>query len=68
MVPMKWPLEHVVEIHPGKDGKVCVATIETAKGRYKHPVVKTVPLVHIYIKRIRIRNRAISAGGMFMPA
>ena len=46
MAPTKWPLARIVEIHPGKDGKVQVATIETAKGRYyRHPIVKMVPLV-----------------------
>ena len=45
MAPTKWPLARIVEIHPGKDGKVSVATIETAKGWYRRPIVKTVPLV-----------------------
>lgn len=43
--PTRWPLARVVEIHPGKDGKVRVATVETVKGRYTRPVVKMVPLV-----------------------
>ena len=46
MAPTKWPLAHVVKIHPGKDGKVHVATIETANGRYRHPVVKMVLLIY----------------------
>ena len=45
MAPTKWPLASIVEIHPGKDGKVQVATIETAKGRYRCLIVKMVPLV-----------------------
>ena len=43
---MKWPLARVVEIHPGRDGKVRVVTVETAKGRYTRPIVKIVPLVY----------------------
>ena len=46
MAPTRWPLARIVEIHPGKDGKVRVATVETAKGRYRRPIVKMVPLVH----------------------
>ena len=46
MAPTKWPLARVVEIHPGRDGKVCVVTVETAKGRYTSPIVKVVPLVY----------------------
>ena len=41
--PTKWPLARITEIHPGKDGKVRVATIKTAKGTYRRPVVKMVP-------------------------
>ena len=46
MAPTRWPLARVVELHPGKDGKVRVATIETMKGRYRRPVIKMVPLVY----------------------
>ena len=46
MAPTKWPLACVAEIHLGGDGKVRVVTVETAKGRYTHPIVKIVPLVY----------------------
>ena len=29
-----WPLGRVVEVHPGKDGLVCVVTIKTTRGIY----------------------------------
>ena len=45
MAPTKWPLEKVIDVHPGKDGGVRVVTVKTAKGIYKRPVVKMVPLV-----------------------
>ena len=45
MAPTKWPLAKIIEVHPGKDGKVRVVTVKTAKGIYKRPVVKMVPLV-----------------------
>ena len=35
-----WPLARILEVHPGKDGKVRVATIRTATGIYKRPTVK----------------------------
>ena len=44
--PTRWPLARSVEVHPGKDGKVRVATVETAKGRYKRAIVKMLPLVY----------------------
>ena len=33
LAPTKWLLAQVVEIYPGKNGKVCMTTIETVKGR-----------------------------------
>ena len=35
-----WPLARVIEGQPGKDGLVRVATVKTASGTYKRPVVK----------------------------
>lgn len=40
-----WPLGIVVTTYPGKDMKVRTATIRTASGEYKRPVVKLI-LVH----------------------
>ncbi|XP_076383571.1 uncharacterized protein LOC143260874 [Megalopta genalis] len=41
---MRWPLGRVMEIHPGHDGVVRVATIKTANGVYKRSVKKLCPL------------------------
>ena len=38
--PLSWPLGKVIAVHPGKDGIVRAATIETATGSFKRPVVK----------------------------
>ena len=35
-----WPLARIIEVQPGKDGLVRVATIKTASGVYKRPIVK----------------------------
>ena len=43
--PTKWPLARVIEVHPGHDGIVRVVTVRTAKGEYKRPIVKLVPLL-----------------------
>ena len=43
--PTKWPLARVIEVHPGHDGIVRVVTVRTAKGQYKRPIVKLVPLL-----------------------
>ena len=39
------PLGRVVEVHPGKDGLVRVATIKTARGIYRRAIHKLVTLV-----------------------
>ena len=39
------PLRRVIEVHPGKDGLVRVATIKTARGIYRRAIHKLVPLV-----------------------
>ncbi|XP_055691286.1 uncharacterized protein LOC129794555 [Lutzomyia longipalpis] len=36
----RWPLAVIQEIHPGKDGRVRVVTVRTAKGVYKRSVNK----------------------------
>lgn len=40
MIPTRWPLARVAEVHPGNDGLVRVATVKTAKGTYKRPITK----------------------------
>ena len=45
LAPTKWPLVKIIIVDPGKDGKIRVVTVQTAKGMYKRPVVKMVPLV-----------------------
>ena len=38
--PMSWPLGRVIEVHPGPDGVVRRATVQTANGTNLHPSVK----------------------------
>lgn len=45
LVPTKWPLGRVTEVHPGKDKLVRVATIRTERGSYKRPVTKLAVLL-----------------------
>ena len=45
MAPTKWPLARIIQVHRGKDGKIRVVTVKTAKGVYRRPVIKVVPLV-----------------------
>ena len=40
LVPAKWPLAKIIEVHPGKDGLVQVVTLKTSNGIYKRPVHK----------------------------
>lgn len=42
--PLRWRLGRVVEVHPGKDGIVRVATVRTSTGLISRPVVKLCPL------------------------
>uniref|UniRef100_A0A146L3Y2 Integrase catalytic domain-containing protein n=1 Tax=Lygus hesperus TaxID=30085 RepID=A0A146L3Y2_LYGHE len=43
--PLSWPIAKVLEVQPGQDGVVRVATIKTALSTYKRPAVKLVPLL-----------------------
>lgn len=38
--PLHWPLGRVVELHPGRDGKVRVVQVRTSTGIYKRAVRK----------------------------
>ena len=40
IIPTKWPLARVVDVHPGRDNLVRVATIKTSNGTYTCPVTK----------------------------
>ena len=45
-IPGQWPLARVIQIHPGKDKVVRVATVKTSQGNtYTRPIVKIVPLL-----------------------
>ena len=42
MIPTKWQLARVVEIHPGRDDIERVATVKTEQGTYYYPMtIKT---------------------------
>ena len=38
LVPTKWPLAKIIEVHTGKDGLVHVVTVKTATAMYKRPI------------------------------
>ena len=40
LIPSKWSLAKITQVHAGKDGLVRVVTIKTASGTYKRPVTK----------------------------
>ena len=42
--PLRWPMGRIVEVHPGKDNHVRVATIQTASSTFKRPIRKLIPL------------------------
>ncbi|XP_015119021.1 uncharacterized protein LOC107042476 [Diachasma alloeum] len=42
--PLHWPLGRVIELHPGADGLVRVATVNTSTGNFKRAVKKICPL------------------------
>lgn len=44
MPPARWALGRVIEVHPGDDGRVRVATVRTTNSTYKRPVVKLAKL------------------------
>ena len=49
-----WPLGGVIEVHPGEDGLVRVATVKTAQGIFRCAIHKLVPL---------LEESSISPGG-----
>ena len=40
LVPAKWPLARVAQVHPGSNGLVRVVNIKTSTGTYKRPITK----------------------------
>lgn len=44
LIPLKWSIGRVLEIHPGHDRVTRVVTLKTAKGILKRPVTKICPL------------------------
>jgi hypothetical protein len=45
----KWALGRIVDVHPGADQRVRVASIKTTTGISKRPITKLVLLIHEYI-------------------
>ena len=45
LVPCKWPLGRVIEVHKGKDNLVRVVTVKTKSGIYKRPITKIAMLL-----------------------
>lgn len=61
----QWPLARVVDVHPGKDGKVRVATIKTQCGTYTRPIVKLALLLPSdELSKPSSEDNAVLAGGM----
>ena len=42
--PSRWPLGRVIEVHPGKDGLIRVATVKTSSTTLTRPIVKLIRL------------------------
>ena len=40
-----WPLARIIQTHPGDDGLVRVATVQTQKGIYRRAIHKLIPLL-----------------------
>ena len=47
LLPTKWAIARVVDVHPGQDNVVRVVTIRTSTGTYKRPVTKVAVLIPI---------------------
>jgi hypothetical protein len=45
LAPMKWPLGRIIDVQPGDDSLVRIATVKTATGEYKRPIVKLCPIL-----------------------
>ena len=40
LIPCKWPLGRIIEVHKGKDDLVRVVTVRMKSGVYKRPITK----------------------------
>ena len=45
LIPTKWPLARIVNVHPGADEIVRVVSVKTSRGIYKRPVTKVALLL-----------------------
>ena len=45
LVPCKWPLGRVIEVHKGKDYLVRVMTVKMKSGIYRWPIIKIAMLL-----------------------
>lgn len=60
--PAKWPIGRVLDVHPGTDNLVRVATVKTCSSTYTRPIVKLCPL-HISSMVENSPLRPTKAGG-----
>ena len=56
LVPTKWPLARVTQVHCGRDGLVRVATLKIPKGMYKRPVKSLLFCFQALIEREKLCN------------
>jgi hypothetical protein len=40
-----WTIRRIIEVHPGKDGKVRNVTVKTQNGNYRRPIT-TISIIH----------------------
>ena len=48
LIPLKWPLGRIVEVHPGSDGLVRVVQVKTFAGIYRRPISKIALLLLVH--------------------
>ena len=44
--PMQWKMGRIIEVRPGDDGIVRVATVKTDSGKYKRTIKLLCPILH----------------------
>lgn len=62
--PLNWSLGRVTAVHSGPDGTARVATVKTANGQVKRPVVKLCPLPGL-CSVLKSDSRLFKGAGMF---